>query len=209
MHWIDHACRLHVHVDWCASWLCRGVSSADGEHPLDSRKRRSNFASVSTLGVGYALRWYLNHRPNFILFKIASVMILPDSLLTASWQPPDSYSKTFAGFYFWDFLCHVSILVCWLEKMCLGKRYFFSWQRVDSLTAFWQPGGVHPLLLCKTEGLLTAVYLDQRVWLLVMVGSVVDFFLNATVNDGLMIMTFVWDMYSHSQNDLAQLQVAI
>ena len=42
-----------------------------------------------------------------------------------------------------------------------------------------------------------------------MVGSVVDFFLNATVNDGLMIMTFVWDMYSHSQNDLAQLQVAI
>ena len=111
------------------------------EHPLDSWKRRSNFAGVSTLGVGYALRWYLNHRPNFYFVQICDDFCLTStrhSLIIASWQPPDSHSKTFAGSYFWILCVNVSILVCWPEKMCLGKKCFLSWQLVDSLLTAWQ-----------------------------------------------------------------------
>ena len=38
------------------------------------------------------------------------------------------------------FCVNVSILVCWLDKMCLGKKSFLltvCWQHPDSLTAYW------------------------------------------------------------------------
>ena len=47
--------------------------------------------------------------PSKLYFGFKIVMIFarqpPDSLLTASWQPLDSHSKTFVGLYFWEFLC--------------------------------------------------------------------------------------------------------
>ena len=86
------------------------IRTSEGEHPLDSRKRRSNFAGVwtgvSTLSVGYALWWYLNHRPNFILAKLW--WFLPDSHPTASWQPLDSHltaTRKFASVHIFGNLC--------------------------------------------------------------------------------------------------------
>ena len=84
--------------------------------------------------------------PSKLYFGFKIVMIFtrqpPNSLLTAciriSWQPPDSHSKTFVGSYFWEFCV---TLVFWFvdsRKCVLGKKYFFSWQLVDSLLTAWQ-----------------------------------------------------------------------
>ena len=106
----------------------------------------------------------------------------PDSLLTASWQPPDSHSKNFVGFYFWEFLC-----VFWFvnSRKCVWEKNVFlltaCWQpdsiltatgrgcspSDDSLlTACWQPDsiltarGVHPLLF----GLRVVLLLPFEQW---------------------------------------------
>ena len=70
--------------------------------------------------------------PSKLYFGFKIVMIFarqpPDSLLTATWQPLENFRR---------------LTACWqLDSFLLTA----CWQLVDSLTAFWQPGGVHPLL---------------------------------------------------------------
>ena len=150
------ACPMRHSTPSSRCLLCE-KSAVRGEHPLDSRKWRSNFAGVSTLGVGYALRWCLNHRPNFIL---ASKLwwFLPDSPLTASGQPPNNHltaTRKLRRFLFLG-IC-VFTLVFWFvdsRKCVLGKKCFFSWQLVDSLLVARQHSGSQGVsTLCSRDQL--------------------------------------------------------
>ena len=85
-------------------------------------------------------------------FKVVTIFARQprDSLLTAT-------RKRSSVFVFGSSCVNVSILVCWLEKMCLGKKYF----SLDSLlTASWQPG-VFTLCCFGTKYLgIWAIYFD-------------------------------------------------